>query len=516
MKTPNIHMKSIRRLHVGCAVGHLGKANDLHDKFISSSEFRGLVYYCAKCEKYYTNNQKVKKVKLSYQGKDILYSDRCVVAIRTPDNRIHLENLTDHNYSYYDEIIRRSSRGSNSHKKSKKKKERKSTNKSGQNNSKATNQSTPVISAKSSSTNASTYLERPVIKADVFPGQMRSLLVCTDSNNQCPFCHHTITEQKPVNVVVYDGMRPDHGVYFNVLYCEICDVPFANLNILDFVLTTISPYRINTFPADIFNTADESLDACYERVNSGEFISYIRNKNELRKARKRQIKFSDFDPTKRKNSSVQKQTVVHKLPFAPPWEEKIPVVSGKTLYVYKNKCRCRKCERKYPEYRAHIVVNRAAYVKTQSGEQVKINVQFCEGCGEYFMNIESLIEYEQLYGKLDCNLSYTYSYYDSFDQFEDFAQSSVLSRNGYNVRKGTSQIQRQAILGRILDYGLATKSEIIDLLTQNIQFARKRLPDACRRWEEDILFVNQYRIDEQDNAGLLKMKQGGKISWPDD
>lgn len=182
------------------------------------------------------------------------------------------------------------------------------------------------------------------------------------------------------------------------------------------------------------------------------------------------------------------------------------------LLIYANKCTCRYC---YNRNRTDTVVDKMAYVTTKDGRDVAVNVQFCTWCERYFMNYESFKSYQKMYGTLDIEFEFDSSIPDT-DELEDFAENSVLSRHGYSVKAGIHRTTRQQALSRILNDGIATKHEIIKLLTQFIKINKNRFPDACRRWEDDILFVNQYRIDEQDNAGLLKMKQGGKIRRPDD
>lgn len=179
----------------------------------------------------------------------------------------------------------------------------------------------------------------------------------------------------------------------------------------------------------------------------------------------------------------------------------------KAVYVYAEKCTCKIC---FNRYRVDTIIDKTANVSTKAGKMVEINIQYCDSCGQFFMNYESLKAYQKIYGELDIRLLYS-----SIDNDEDgdsgFAYDSILSRNGYSVRKGIPRTTRQRVLRRILDENISTKHEIIKLLTQFIKIGKNRFPDACRRWQEDILFVNQYHIDDQENVGVMKLEQGGRI-----
>lgn len=201
------------------------------------------------------------------------------------------------------------------------------------------------------------------------------------------------------------------------------------------------------------------------------------------------------------------------LPFGrSKWGTNLPNLTEESrthaLLVYAQKCTCMAC---YNKYHGETIENRTAFVMTTRGEKVKVNVQFCKGCGRFYMNSKSLNAYSKLYGGLDFDFVFADDADNILNCNSRFNPSSVLSRHGYSVRSGIPKTSRQQALRRILDENIASKHEIIELLTQFIQLQKYRYPDACRRWEEDILFVNEYNIDEQEKTGLLKIKQAGKI-----
>lgn len=181
---------------------------------------------------------------------------------------------------------------------------------------------------------------------------------------------------------------------------------------------------------------------------------------------------------------------------------------ARELLIYHEKCFCRSCRRKYQQ---DTIEDKLAYVFTKDGKEVKVNAQFCNGCKRFFMNYVSFMAYQRLYGPLDVEIAFDANHTEDDEQNSNFAENSILSAHGYSVKAGTSKYLRQQTLRHILEEGIASKHEIIKLITQFIKINKHRFPDACRRWEEDMLFVNQYRIDEQDNVGIMHMKQGGKI-----
>ena len=170
--------------------------------------------------------------------------------------------------------------------------------------------------------------------------------------------------------------------------------------------------------------------------------------------------------------------------------------SGRIIRVYSNKCQCRKCQKKF---QVNTVVNRTAVVETVSGGTVKINVMFCRGCGQYFVSLVTLKHHKELYEGLlmECR---TDSDIDANKlNWFNFAPDTVLSRCGYTVKEGVSQEYRHAILSYLLDSGRADKGEIIENINNSIQIRKNqdRYKGACSRWEDDIKFVSEYKINRQ-------------------
>lgn len=195
------------------------------------------------------------------------------------------------------------------------------------------------------------------------------------------------------------------------------------------------------------------------------------------------------------------------------WHSKVNlsyIPAGNVIQLYSLRCHCSKCFNRFDQ---DTIIDCTAYVNTKSGREVPVTVQYCSGCGSFFMKYDVFVGYQAKYGALsfECKLEQS--------EFEDdvdfgFADTSFLSRAGYSVRASVSQRRRQIILKELLDSGKYTKWEITEKISEFIKL-RKNNPDmrdAIKRWEEDIAFVADYDADNQTRVGRASFKQGGKIT----
>lgn len=148
------------------------------------------------------------------------------------------------------------------------------------------------------------------------------------------------------------------------------------------------------------------------------------------------------------------------------------------VWIYKNKCRCLKCEVKFG---TNSIENRkGTFCSTIKGE-IELDVQFCRTCQSYYMDEESLKLYERKFGIL---LLEKRNPNDPENKFEgSFEESTVLSRHGYSARKGgPSDIERIKIMNYILKNDLAKLFELKEILSSFISNREFRFPDAARKW----------------------------------
>lgn len=324
---------------------------------------------------------------------------------------------------------------------------------------------------------------RKSVLESAYPGQFYSVLLQRENaGNLCPYCGQAFSGNKIIKCVVYRDMGAHHCAYVKVAYCQHCDLPVCLPGQAQRIRSQIAPDIIKVLYADKFQIAPTALAACREKVV----------RLEHRKPPEPAPPLLPYGPKNRGRT-------------LPPLSA---LPKSRSVFVYAKKCGCESCQKKYGR---DTITDRKALVLTASGESVEIHVQFCMGCGQYYMNLKSYYAYRKLYGDLMLQLQFDDAISPVEHTWQRFAQDSVLSRNGYSVKAGIPQIARQRVLSNILEEGLATKHEIISLLTQFIQLQKNALPEACSRWREDLLFVNQYKIGQEKSAGHLTLEQGGRI-----
>lgn len=179
-------------------------------------------------------------------------------------------------------------------------------------------------------------------------------------------------------------------------------------------------------------------------------------------------------------------------------------LEGSVKEIYRNdrinilasSAKCKKCEYKFGPY---YMESKTALVKTVDGEPAIITVYQCKICFKYYLDFTSFKSYQKKYGRLDFKPIFDSKIpREEIVEFLHFNNDSFLSRHGYNVREDTPISERHRILSEILDTGEASKNEIVSYLNWFILMGSSRIPDACERWEEDIDFVNNYRIEDQE------------------
>lgn len=186
------------------------------------------------------------------------------------------------------------------------------------------------------------------------------------------------------------------------------------------------------------------------------------------------------------------------------------IPADNVIQLYSLRCHCGHCLNRFNQ---DTIVDCTAYVNTKRGKEVPVTVQYCSGCGSFFMNYDVYEGYQAKYGALQFECRLERSAYEN-DMDIGFADTSFLSRAGYSVKASVSQRRRQIILKGLLDSGNHSKWEITEKISEFIQL-RKNNPDmrdAIKRWEEDIAFVADYDADNQTNVGKGTFKQGGKIT----
>lgn len=297
---------------------------------------------------------------------------------------------------------------------------------------------------------------------------------------QCPFCKNALVSDRVMRIAIYEDQKMDMTALQRGLYCPHCEVPFIDRTLEDQLLLKLKPKMIYVFDANACRTPRELLDRAKEKVL-------------VRKPHKQN----------------QAQTKPMNAPQAGIYQGKqnLPNLSyepNTRVFVYAERCHCTACEKKY---KRDTIQNRTALVETISHHMVQVTVQFCTGCGKYYMNLATFQQYCKRYGGilLECVIEPDLCRKNA--SWLNFNPDSILSRCGYSVREGISKEYRQAILAYILESKRATKHEILELVSGFIRLRQNRFPGACSRWEEDLLFVSQYQASKQTQVKGLTFRR---------
>ncbi len=112
---------------------------------------------------------------------------------------------------------------------------------------------------------------------------------------------------------------------------------------------------------------------------------------------------------------------------------------------------------------------------------------------KYYMDISAYREFSLKYGKPD--IPFTISI---VSDKEFGAEKSLLNRCGYNVNAtdNLTTKERQRILADVIDLELMTPARIISFL-EWVEKKHRQHIEACYKWEEDIAFVRDYKVNPQ-------------------
>lgn len=141
-------------------------------------------------------------------------------------------------------------------------------------------------------------------------------------------------------------------------------------------------------------------------------------------------------------------------------------------------------------------------VLNESGEiyYVEIRASYCSVCDRFTILKD---EFDKISDIVTCKVIDETSSYKTGGQTqtnETENDGSILKYYGYNVQtqKNISEQQRQIILSSVIETGIMSRRQVVDLLEINIKRKSTR-PDcqlAIQKWKEDINFVNTYKTEE--------------------
>ena len=323
-------------------------------------------------------------------------------------------------------------------------------------------------------------VQRERLEQSILPYQCYTLPLLKGSDC-CPFCGGTLEEQI-LRVAVYHAQRADKTTFVKVGYCAQCEVPLINQKGETDLLRRVSPGMVYVFDAKSCHTPLELRNRAREKI-------LVRK---LPKA---------LEPTALQETDNLNDAQGPDIPLNLSYEPNTKV------WVYAERCHCAACQKKYGR---NTIQNRTALVETITHKTIQMTVQFCTGCGKYYMNLSTFQQYCKKYGGILLECVMTPELCQQNASWLNFRPDTVLSRCGYSVREGIPQEYRQTVLAYILDSGRASKHEILELITRFIRIRHTRMPAACKRWEEDLLFVSRYQIQRQPQVKGLTFRRAGR------
>jgi hypothetical protein len=154
--------------------------------------------------------------------------------------------------------------------------------------------------------------------------------------------------------------------------------------------------------------------------------------------------------------------------------------------------------------RKHHVVSATGILTRMDLSTVRINVQYCYDCGEFFISRQQYDKYKIIYKDLMGNIQFVDNLTNRSPlTASNFSEESLLHINGYNVSSNSNltESDRRRILGYVIDNDILTKAEVIHHLSMLIENAKHRrnvnMANAIKKWESDMHWINYYRIDGQ-------------------
>lgn len=172
------------------------------------------------------------------------------------------------------------------------------------------------------------------------------------------------------------------------------------------------------------------------------------------------------------------------------------------LYIYKGQTSC--------HTRKHEMVSATAILTGRNNSEIKLNVEYCPHCKKFLVSYTVYETYREKYGmllgKLRMDSSSTSGIVDVV-----LSEYSPLKLNGYSVSQqdGYSRYDRQYILSKVIEKGALLKSEVVRYLEYFINMNGRRTGNeiALSKWKQDLEFVLQYKMSEQDEYEIKHIKK---------
>lgn len=142
-------------------------------------------------------------------------------------------------------------------------------------------------------------------------------------------------------------------------------------------------------------------------------------------------------------------------------------------------------------------------------QYVEVRASYCFDCKRFTILKD---DFDKISDIVTCKVIDETSIYKNYPTEHTHEQEndvSILKLYGYNVqtKKNISDQQRHIILSSIIEAGIMTRRQVIDLIETNMKRKSTR-PDcelAVQKWQDDINFVNTYKTEELPKVVLDKI-----------
>ncbi len=171
------------------------------------------------------------------------------------------------------------------------------------------------------------------------------------------------------------------------------------------------------------------------------------------------------------------------------------------LYICKGTISCRK--------KMHSISSATGILETLPSKKAKININYCKECNKYFINRTEYKFYQNIYGVLLGNFRFEDESVLGNGGYENWDKESILHLCGYTVSQaaGLSSEDRKVILKNLIDKEIISKYRIMDYLQFFLNRSKYQynLRIASQKWLDDLNWVREYKIDEQDSTVISQI-----------
>ena len=173
------------------------------------------------------------------------------------------------------------------------------------------------------------------------------------------------------------------------------------------------------------------------------------------------------------------------------------------LYIRKGIIACKKNN--------HIIIPATGILISLNQRPVKINVNYCKNCKQYFIGLDEYKRYQEQFGALLGNYSFQNINFTRGKGFAQLADESPLHLCGYTVNQtdNLSPRQRRLILENMMDHNILGKPEIINYLEFFIRSNKNqsKKQSAVQKWTDDLNWVRNFNINRQRKFLISQIKK---------